>query len=380
MHILFLAGRDSKNPLAGGGDIQAWEWARYMAQRGAQVTYVCSGYPGLPKHEVMEDVRVLRAGSGLMLTCRAIGHYLRHRKSFDLVYEDVIGGSRLPFLSALYARKPIIVAWHQVNRELFYDNYPAPLAFVLSNVEKMLAWLYRHTLVWAPSEAVKEQLHRELGLPLDSIHVIPASIPDEWFAATQQATSRPPTVICISNLRRYKAIHTLIEAFPLVQKEVPEARLIIVGRPVEEDYEAELRSLASGLGIAETTEFHIGISEEEKSALLQRSRVLALPSRREGFGIVVLEANACGVPVVASSGVPEGAVRHEHNGLRYPFGDTNALARSISRLLKDDTLHTRLSRNSLAFAREFSWSRVGAQFADLVKLAVDRRKAGRSRA
>ena len=372
MHLLFLVGRDAKNPSVGGGDIQAWEWARFMADKGEHVTYICLGHDSLSPQETYGGVQVLRLGTGLALFWHAFRYYLSSRRGIDLVYEDVIGGSRPPFLSVLYARKPVVVAWHQPNRELFYDNYSRPIAFLLTCAEKALAWMYRRTEVRVPSEDVRQQVHKELRFPLERIHVIPASIPDEWFTHAVSPHAAEPNVVCISNLRRYKGIHTLIQAFPSVLEEYPGARLVIVGRPVEEEYEDYLRDLISKLGMRKVVELKLGVSEDEKRSLLRDSRVLVLPSRREGFGIVVLEANACGLPVVASSGVPESAVRHGYNGLRYPFGDILALSESILRLLKDENLYAQLSRNSIAFAREFGWRKVGAQFEDLVKLTMKR--------
>jgi glycosyltransferase involved in cell wall biosynthesis len=105
---------------------------------------------------------------------------------------------------------------------------------------------------------------------------------------------------------------------------------------------------------------------------MRSARILVVTSAVEGFGIVVLEANACGVPVVASSGVPEGAVRDGFNGLRYQFGDTKALSEALTHLLEDATLYRRLSRNALANVQRFRWSRVGAEFEQVVAAAATR--------
>jgi glycosyltransferase involved in cell wall biosynthesis len=102
-----------------------------------------------------------------------------------------------------------------------------------------------------------------------------------------------------------------------------------------------------------------------------------VPSAVEGFGIVVLEANACGVPVVASTGVPEGAVRHGSNGLRYPFGQIDALSKSIVEVLTDDRLHERLSEHSLAFASNFGWRNIGSQYEAILRKAVEDRETAR---
>ena len=147
---------------------------------------------------------------------------------------------------------------------------------------------------------------------------------------------------------------------------LPDARLILAGRHDDRGYEARLRRLVAKLGLGDAVEFRFDLSEEDKRTTLEEARVMVLPSSVEGFGIVVLEANARGVPVIASSGVPEGAVRHEHNGLRYTYGDIQALARAIVRVLDDSQSYAELSANGLEFAKQFAWREVGARFEEVV--------------
>jgi glycosyltransferase involved in cell wall biosynthesis len=155
-----------------------------------------------------------------------------------------------------------------------------------------------------------------------------------------------------------------------VVKRVPKARLILAIRSDDEKYERQLHTLVEELDLEKHVVFRLNVTEEEKRALLRSARALVVPSAVEGFGIVVLEANACGVPVIASSGVPEGAVSERVNGLRYPFGDIKALAARIVEMLEDDALHAQLARNSLERAAGYGWSRIGAQFESVVRRAV----------
>jgi glycosyltransferase involved in cell wall biosynthesis len=157
---------------------------------------------------------------------------------------------------------------------------------------------------------------------------------------------------------------------PEVLSRVSEAKLILAIRQDDLRYEQQLHSLVQELRLEDHIEFRLNVGEPEKRELLQASRVLVVPSAVEGFGIVVLEANACGVPVVASSGVPEGAVSDGVNGVRYRFGDTQALSEAIISLLLDDGLYSSLHRNALANAKRFAWSRVGAEFERVVVSAA----------
>jgi glycosyltransferase involved in cell wall biosynthesis len=200
------------------------------------------------------------------------------------------------------------------------------------------------------------------------------SIRDEWLTAPSGGRVQDPSVLWLGKVRRYKRPDHAVLAMATVVKLVPGARLTIAGRHDDLGYERQLHTLVRELGLKANVEFRFDLTEEQKRELIRSSRVLVVPSAVEGFGIVVLEANACGVPVVASSGVPEGAVRDGINGLRYVSGDITGLAAAISRVLQDDQLHARLSESGREFAGRFAWSKVGAQYAEVVESALARRR------
>jgi glycosyltransferase involved in cell wall biosynthesis len=212
-----------------------------------------------------------------------------------------------------------------------------------------------------------------LGFKPENVFLLPVSIREEWLASNGSG-STSPTVLWIGKLRRYKSPDQAIRAMVEVAARVPAAKLILAIRHDDLRYEKELVDLVAELHLDGIVEFRFNVSEQQKRDLLNASRALVVSSAVEGFGIVVLEANASGVPVVASSGVPEGAVRDGINGLRYRYGDVAALAGAVCRVLQDDELHARLSESGRVFARKFAWGKVGAQFAEVVERAA----AGRS--
>ena len=135
-----------------------------------------------------------------------------------------------------------------------------------------------------------------------------------------------------------------------------------------------MQRLVQELGIEPSVEFQFDLTEEEKKDLLRKCRAMVLPSSVEGFGIVVLGANACGLPVIASTGVPESVIHDGRNGLRYNYGEVGALAQAVVRLLRDEGLHTQLSANSLEFVKQLAWREVGAQYQEVVERAVQPEK------
>ena len=200
--------------------------------------------------------------------------------------------------------------------------------------------------------------------------VVPVSIRDDWLDQKNGSPSHDPVILWLGKLRRYKSPQHLIKALPAVRKSVPAARLVIAGRRDDLRYERELFDLVRRLDLTDAVEFRLDLDEDEKRDQIRSSRVLAVTSAVEGFGIVVLEANAFGLPVVASSGVPEGAVRDGFNGLRYKYADIADLSDRLTNLLIDTDLYSRLSKNARENARRFKWSRVGAEFEEVVRRAA----------
>lgn len=368
--MLFLATRDWYNPATTGGDNTLWENARYLASVGHEVTYVAAGFRGAASEESVDGLRVVRLGGIHSLWLRTFTYYMSHgRGLYDVVVAEGFGGSRIPRFTPLYVREPIITEWHQVHRALFAVQYPKLLNGPLNLLERMTAWIHRNTLVRAGTEEWR-QAFSTIGFKLANAFVVPVSIRDDWLSQANAAPGAEPGILWLGKIRRYKCPHHIIEAMPEVIRANGSARLVIAGRHDDLRYERELRAMVERLGLQGRVEFRFDLSEADKRRLIQESRVMVLPSAVEGFGIVVLEANACGVPVIASTGVPEGAVRDGFNGLRYQFGDIPALSRQIVKLLQDTALYASLSDNAMKNAQRFAWSRVGAEFESVVRKAA----------
>jgi glycosyltransferase involved in cell wall biosynthesis len=370
LKVLFLATRDWYNPATTGGDNTMWENARYLSSVGHEVTFVAAGFPGGAQEETIDGIKVVRLGGIHSLWFRTFVYYQSHcRGRYDVVVAEGFGGSRVPRLTPLYVREPIITEWHQIHRALFAVQYPRLLNGPLNLLEHITAWVHRNTLVRAGTEEWR-QAFPSIGFKPENIFLLPVSIRDDWLHGLNVSRTTEPTILWLGKLRRYKCPDHAIQAMSTVVREVKTARLVIAGRRDDVEYEEELRGWVERLGLQGHVEFRFNLTELEKRTLINDARIVVLPSAVEGFGIVVLEANACGVPVIASTGVPEGAVQDGLNGLRYTFGDVQMLGAKIVELLQNEALYSRLSQNAIKNAERFSWSRVGAQFERVVSQIV----------
>jgi glycosyltransferase involved in cell wall biosynthesis len=364
LRFLFLVYRDFKNPNAVGGDFYLWELARGLAKLGNKVTLLCSSFQGAKSKEIIEGVEINRINSVWRLPLRIFNEYLKKLKgNFNVIVEEAIGGQRLPYFGTIYVKQPLVAVWHQRHNKVFREQYPFPLAIFLSLFEFFQARLYRNRTIVTPSEGAKEKI-MSLGFKYAKVKVVYDGV-GSIFDSAKTKSARENVLVYLGKLRRYKRPdHAILALVQVLKRAKKSCKLIIAGKASEIDrgYIDWLRNLAKRLNVGDLVEFRINISEKEKLDLLEKARLLVQPSPVEGFSIVVAEANRCGTPVVASDGVPRDVVINGLNGLVYRFGDIDALAMNIVRLIDDDVLWDKMSKDAHEWSRQFTWENSVAEF------------------
>lgn len=353
MKILVFNWQDIRNPLAGGAEIHLHRIFEILATRGHEVTLFCSGFRGAPPEEWINGIRVVRKGGRYLFNFRVFWHYwkeFRHR-DLDVVVDDL---NKIPFFTPLFVRRPLVAIIHHLFGNSIFVEAAFPLALYVHLAERLIPGIYRQTPLAAVSPSTVEDLASK-GIDRRNLSIIPNCVDHTLYRLTGQPKHPTPLVGYLGRLKRYKSIDHLVKAFVIVRQLIPEARLVVMG---EGDARPGLEQLAERLGIRPSVEFTGFVEEEEKVRRLQQMHVVANPSAKEGWGLTVLEANACGVPVVASD-VPglRDAVRDGETGLLYDYGDVEELAEKLLLVLRDEHLQSRLRSGGLAFAQTFQWER-----------------------
>lgn len=195
--------------------------------------------------------------------------------------------------------------------------------------------LLRHNHLIALSQHERELLV-DLGVRRRRISVLPNVVELDGYAGESGASiaERAPLVLFIGQLVPRKGFDLLAQAVPLVLRDVPAARFVLVSH--NRAGEEELWRILRANGAAAAVELRGRVDEVEKIRLLREAAVTVAPSRYEGFGIPLIEAMAAGTPVVTTD-APAGneVIAHERTGLLTPYADVAALAAAIVRLLRD---------------------------------------------
>jgi glycosyltransferase involved in cell wall biosynthesis len=354
--VVILNWRDTANPLGGGSELYVERMAAGLVQRGRAVTLVCAAHPHAPDEEWRDGVRVLRRGSGRTVHLRAFLLHAGRRLGDHEVVVDVQNG--MPFLSALWCRRRVVVLVHHVHREQWGVVLPPPLARVGWWVESCLApRLYRHASYVAVSESTRRELI-ELGVRPESITVIHNGAQPQ--PPDPAARSAAPTICVLGRLVPHKRVELAMEATARLRARLPDLRLLVIGRGW---WEPQLRETAARLGLGDAVRFCGYVDEASKRRLLASSWVLAMPSLKEGWGLAVVEAAEHGVPAVGFSsagGLSESIV----DGVTGMLADgPEEFTAHLKRILTDRALRERLGDAAGAHCRGFSWEEAAATFA-----------------
>jgi glycosyltransferase involved in cell wall biosynthesis len=350
--MLVVNWRCTKNPLAGGAEVYFQKIFSRLVSRGHHVTLLCERFPGSEPEEFIDGIRTIRAGGKLTFNftaARQVGR-LADALDADIVIDDL---NKIPFYSPWHTKRPVLaILMHLFRGSIFKEALP-PLAAYVWLTETMIPWAYKRCRFAVLSESSKKDVIR-LGIPAERIGVIPPGT-DLQFFKPLVPSPQPliPIVLHVGRLKRYKATDHLLQAARVLMDNGCNFEVIIVGTG---DDEPRLKTISHKLGLDDRVQFAGFVSEAEKLRRYQEATVLTENSVKEGWGLIVLEANACGTPVVVarSPGLVDSS-RDGVNGLMYDYGDVPALAEKLERLLTDEALRTRLGQQAIEWAKQWTW-------------------------
>ncbi|BCW44168.1 glycosyltransferase family 4 protein [Arthrobacter sp. StoSoilB5] len=291
-HVLILNWRDVGHSQAGGAEQYMHEISRRWVAAGAKVTWFTGREMNQPAEDVIDDIRILRAGGPLAIYAHAALKLVRRGRHFDAVVDCQNG---IPFFSPLFVPggTPIIQLIHHVHQEQFRSRFSPPLAALGRFLESRGAKaVYGQRAIVAVSPSTRLEL-RKLGFS-GPIHVVPNGTIDVPEQVGPRAPE--PTITVVSRLVPHKRLDLLLGQIAVVASRIPDLRVEIVGDGPER---ARLQQLAMDMGLSHIVTFHGYQPNEVRNSLLNRAWMTTSTSASEGWGCSVIEAAAWGVPCLA---------------------------------------------------------------------------------
>jgi glycosyltransferase involved in cell wall biosynthesis len=287
------------------------------------------------------------------------------------------------FLSPYYkgpvrAPCPIVLTIH----DLYFINYPGRSRPAYEAIVTRMARLYaaRAAAIISDSEYSKRDIVARLGVDSAKVTVIPVALGGEFKPAALTASARAryaigaPYVLYVGNFNPHKNIPRLIRAFAMLPGSVRSRHILVLAGGYG-DARPELADLAASLGITDRVVFTGRVEDADLPALYAEAAICVTPSLEEGFGATVLEAMACGAPVVTSNRAALPEVVGDA-GLLFDAEQEKDIASVLSRVLSDAALADDLRRRALARAGLYTPARTTGRVLALLREVADAAAAG----
>lgn len=358
MNILLVNWQDLRNPHAGGAEIHLFELFSRLAAAGHRVRLVCSGFEGAAAVEQVEGIEVHRRGDRMSFALvgrRAVRRALRVERP-DVVVDDV---NKLPLCIPTLTDLPVYALVPHLFGTTAFQEVSWPMAATVWAAERLIPVCYRRAWFHAISESTRDDLVAR-GIPARRIAVVHPGVDTDRYAPDPQGHRfDPPRFVYIGRLKRYKGIEQLLRAVAIARQEHPDLELAIAGSG---DDRPRLERLTGELGLGDAVRFLGFVDDATKLSLLRGAVANVFPSPKEGWGITVMEAAACGTPSIASDspGLRD-SVRDGSTGILVPHGRPEALAAAMLRLAQDASLVHRLGTAARRHALAHSWDAAARQ-------------------
>jgi glycosyltransferase involved in cell wall biosynthesis len=356
MNILVFSWRDPKHPLAGGAEQVMHEHMQGWLAAGHFVTLFSSRFSGSKKSENLDGVEIMRYGNqlGTVFVAGFFWYLFGKHPKYDFVVDQFHG---MPFFTPLYVRRPKLAILQEVAREVWFKNdLPFPANYLYGIVgyflEPLIFRIYRNVQFMVGSNSARGDLVK-MGVPGANITVVPHGVIVEK-PKILQAKEKIKTVVYLGALAKDKGIEDALKVFSLLNGK-GNFNFWVIGKGGE-PYLTFLKKLCKNLGIDGKTKFWGYVSQKLKFSLLAKSHVMINPSVREGWGLVNIEANAMGVPVVAyqSPGLID-SVKNGESGLICSQNSAGEMADLVLNLLNDRSLYVKLQKGAVLWSKRFSW-------------------------
>jgi len=360
MKVLQLIYESLRSPFGfGGAGVRAHEIYRRLSDRH-DVDLVCMRYPGARdgEHEGLRHIFVGTESprltpSVLAYTIQASSFVKRFGDRYDVIVENFLPST--PFFAKFRTRRPVVLQVQGVMEghalRKFSPHYAGPLYLVERFYPR-----FHDRLIFVSETTKARVLARHHGR-IHLCEVIPNGVPEELFG---EESADDDYILFFSRIDIYtKGLDLLMKAFETLSGHAPGVRLKLAGFPAD-DIARLIARLPPDVG--RKVEYLGFVEGRAKATLLARAKFLVLPSRHESAPICILEAAACGKPVIVSD-IPElNFVDRLGLGLGFASGSVEGLHAQMQILLTDEILRKRMGETGRAWAAGYLWDNIAIAF------------------
>ncbi len=288
----------------------------------------------------------------------------QRRHDFDVIHDNQCLGTGL--LGMMDDGFPVVATLHHpitVDRDLDMEHATSP--WKRATLRRWYAFLEMQMKVAKEiprlvtvSENSRRDIVAQMGVPEDRLHIVPVGVDQQTFRPLPHVTRVPGRIMTTASADvPMKGLVPLLEAIAKLRVEREDVHLVVIGKQKDK---SKIPAVLERLGLEHAVEFVSGVAQERIIELYAQSQIAVVPSLYEGFSLPAIEAMACGVPLVATTGgaLPEVVGPDGEAALSVPTNDPSALALAVGRLLDDAGLRARIGESGRNRVLDrFTWRR-----------------------
>ena len=342
--------RDIRNPEAGGAEVHLHEVAKRLVRDGFACIQYSHAFSRGAAEEILDGVLIRRVGSRSLFNFTVWANLRTwcRRDGVDVVLDD---SNKIPFFAPWACRLPVVAQIHHLFGRVLFRETAWPFALYVLFFEALMPLAYRNVQVTTGSESSRKELLRK---GFRRVAIAPEGVDLDLYRPVLPPGGKPGgQVLYVGRIKRYKRLDVILEAAARLKPGLPDLQVLIAGTG---DDVPRLKALSASRGMEGWVHFLGFVSEEKKVELYSEATVVVNSSLKEGWGLTSIEANACGTPVVATD-VPGlcDSVRDGETGYLVPFGDVEAFANALRRLLVEPGVAEAMRERALAWAGRHTW-------------------------
>lgn len=367
MNILIYNWRDIKHPKKGGAEIILYELAKRLALENHSVTWFSQSFPGAKSDELFEGISIVRRGGTYSVFFKAFTYYRSLKKKPDIVLDCI---NTMCWQTPIFVeRNKRILYANQSAREVFFYEYTFPVAFLGYVLEPLQYLTYKNTRALCYSKSIREDLVR-FGLPKNNVSVFSLGIDHSRYKPGKKA--KTPTFVFVARFVRNKRSNLCIEAIEIVRREFPDVKLYLVGYGYEElslKKTIQKKNLSKNIIIVNKNNVFLKRDlSDAKVKCMQEAWAHLLFSVKEGWGMVVTEAAACGTPSIVSNvtGLKDSVINGKTGIVLSKNPTSKEIADSLIVYIKNEKMRETLSKNAVIWGKKFTWEESYQQFKQVI--------------
>lgn len=366
MKVLWFTWKDLKNPASGGAEVVNEELCKRLTQDGHEVIIITAGFKNLVEEEIVNGYKIIRVGNKWSVYWQAYKYYKKNLQGWaDLVIDEM---NTIPFFCKYYVKEKNIMFVHQLCRQIWFYQMLFPFSLIGYVFEPVYLWLLNNREVITVSESTKKDLMK-FGFKQENINIISEGIELQPIADLESIEKyQEPTILSLGSIRSMKRTLHIVKAFELAKKEISELKLKIAGEN-NSRYGQRVLSYIKNSKHKNSIEYLGKVSKDKKIELMQKSHLICVTSVKEGWGLIVTEANSQGTPAVVYDvdGLRDSVVNNQ-TGLICKKNNSQNLAKNIILLLKNLSKYDRIRESGWLWSKHTNFDLSYKQFSEILKL------------